>query len=427
MSKKELEHNLHIGAPFSGKEKPAGIERIVQYSGAYYGQAEIDAVNRVLEVGWLGSGAENRAFEGELSEAIGSKFAHTCNSGSSANLLALASLDLPENSKVITPACSFPTTVNPIIQRGLVPLYIETDVETLNPNLHQLLEAMEVPGVSAVFLAHTLGNPNPMDVIVPAAKKHGLRVIEDNCDAFGSLYQGRLMGTWGDISTLSFYPAHHMTALGGGGAVFTDNSYLSRKIKMFRDWGRGCWCADSWEAPCTDRFGFKLLDGTGWDHRYFWQEIGYNLQLVDAQAAFGRVQLQRLPFFIEMRRRNFETLYEHFKTNYEHLFVLPETIPGAEPSWFGFPLTIRDGINLNRNHFQRQLEERGIQTRTHFAGNLLNHPAYKGVSHERFVPNFPNSDKIARDTFFCGVWQGIDEAGMTYMLSVFDSLLSDWK
>lgn len=427
MSNTELDRNLHIGAPFSHKEKPAEIERIVQYSGAYYGQAEIDAVNQVLETGWLGAGAENRAFEGELAELVGTKFAHTCNSGSSANLLALAGLDLPDNSRVITPACSFPTTVNPIIQRGLIPLFIETDLETLNPNLEQLLAAMEVPGVSAVFLAHTLGNPNQMDTIVSTAKKNGLRVIEDNCDALGSIYKGRPTGTWGDVSTLSLYPAHHMTALGGGGAVFTDNPYLSRKVKMFRDWGRGCWCADSWEAPCTDRFGFKLLDGTEWDHRYFWQEVGYNLQMVDAQAAFGRVQLQRLPYFIQRRQQNFDILYQHFKSNYEHLFILPQTPDGASPSWFGFPLTIRDGIDLNRNKLQRQLEQRGIQTRTHFAGNLLNHPAYKGVPHEVFVPNFPNSDKIARDTFFCGVWQGIDTDSMDYMLRVFDELLAPFK
>lgn len=423
MNEKALGSNLHIGAPFSSKEKPSGIERIVQYSGAYYGQAEIDAVNRVLENGWLGAGKENRAFEGELAEFIGTKFSHTCNSGSSANLLALASLDLPPNSKVVTPACSFPTTVNPIIQRNLTPLFIETDIETLNPNLDQLMAAMDIPGVSAIFIAHTLGNPNPMDEIMAVARPKGIKVIEDNCDAVGSTYKGRGTGTFGDVSTISLYPAHHATALGGGGAVFTDNSYLSKKIKMFRDWGRGCWCADSWEAPCTDRFGFKLLDGTEWDHRYFWQEIGYNLSMVDAQAAFGRVQLERLPAFIEARKANFQLLHQFFGTFYEHLFILPRTLEGADPSWFGFPLTIRDGVPLSRNKLQRKLELKGIQTRTHFGGNLLNHPAYRGIPHEVLTPGFPNSDKIARDTFFCGVWSGMTASDMEYMLTAFEDLL----
>jgi CDP-4-dehydro-6-deoxyglucose reductase, E1 len=425
MTNSELDKNLHIGAPFSGKEKPGHIERIVQYSGAYYGQAEIDAVNRVLENGWLGAGPENRALEQELSVYMGSKYAHTCNSGSSANLLALSSLDLPEGSKVVVPACSFPTTVNPIIQRGLIPLFVETDIETLNPNLEQLCEAMSNPGVSAVMIAHTLGNPNPMDIIMAEAKHNGVKVIEDNCDAVGSIYKDKPTGTFGSVSTVSFYPAHHATALGGGGAVLTDSGYISKKIKMFRDWGRGCWCADSWEAPCTDRFGFKLLDGTEWDHRYFWQEIGYNLSMVDAQAAFARVQIQRLPDFVVKRQQNFATLYAHFAANYQDLFVLPKVVEGAEPSWFGFPITIRDGVGLNRNKLQRDLEKYGVQTRTHFAGNVLSHPAYKGVKHEKIGDSFPNSDKIARDTLFFGVWPGIGKEDMDYMINVFDKILKE--
>lgn len=423
MANKELDENLHIGAPFSGKEKPAHMERIVQYSGAYYGQAEIDAVNRVLMRGWLGAGPENYAFETELSEALEVKYSHACNSGSSANLLAVAALELPKGSKVIVPACSFPTTVNPIIQNELVPLFIETDLETLNPNLEQLLEAMKEPGVSAVMFAHTLGNPNPMDVIVPEAKRNGLKVIEDNCDAFGSTYKGKLTGTFGNVSTMSFYPAHHMTAFGEGGAVLTSDPTLSRKIKMYRDWGRGCWCADSWEAQCTDRFGFRLTDGTQWDHRYLWQTIGYNLPMPSSSAAFARVQLQRVPEFIQKRKENFAILYQHFETNYEDLFILPKVVEGADPSWFGFPITIRDGVSINRNKLQRDLEMKGIQTRTHFGGNLLKHPAYKSIAHESIADSFPNSDKIARDTLFFGVWPGITPEDMSYMINVFDDIL----
>lgn len=424
MNKTELEKNLHIGAPFSNKEMPSGYERIVQYSGSFYGQAEIDAVNRVLETGWLGAGKENRQFESELAEMAETKYAHTCNSGSSANLLAVASLDLPKGSKVIVPACSFPTTVNPIIQSGLRPLFIESDIETLNPNIEQMFEAMKDEEVSAVMFAHTLGNPNPMDIIVKEARENGLRVIEDNCDAIGSKYKGKMLGTYGDVSTVSFYPAHHMTALGGGGAVFTNNPHISKKIKMFRDWGRGCWCADSWEAPCTDRFGFKLADNTEWDHRYFWQEIGYNLAMIDAQAAFARVQLERLPDFILRRNQNFQIMYQFFKENYDHLFILPQVVEGGEPSWFGFPVTIRDGINLNRNKLQRDLETKGIQTRTHFAGNILNHPAYKDFRGEQ---TFPVSNKVAKDTLFFGVWPGMTLEDMNYVLSVFDDLLADFR
>lgn len=396
----------------------------VRYAGAYFGQEEKDAVANVLTKGWLGAAKEAKEFESELAKFVGTQYCHLTNSGSSASLLAFEALQLKPGSKVLTVACGFPTTVNPIIQKGCVPIFIDVDLQTLNPNAAIIEEAVEKHKISAFFFAHTLGNPNEMDKIMELAKSRNIYVIEDNCDSLGSVYKGKKTGSWAHLSTLSMYPAHHITSGGEGGAVFTNDSRLSRLLRSYRNWGRDCWCEDNWEPSCQNRFGYRLNDGTPYDHKYLFTQIGYNLKMTEMQAAFGRVQLTRLPGFIEKRRNNFEKLKNIFD-GWEKFFILPQVLPGSTPSWFAFPLTLRDGIPFERQEIQEFLESRNIQTRTVFGGNLLKHPAYKSIQHE-VVGNLVNTNKIMADTFFIGVWPGIDDLQIEYIKGCVSEFLKKW-
>ncbi|OGR88614.1 MAG: hypothetical protein A3A86_01430 [Elusimicrobia bacterium RIFCSPLOWO2_01_FULL_60_11] len=395
----------------------------VQYAGAIFDEREKKAVAQVLDEGWLGVAKQGREFEAELAKFLGTRFCHLTNSGSSASLLAFEALQLPPGSKVLTTACGFPTTLNPILQKGCLPVFMDVDLETLNPDFGLIEATVKEKKIAAIFIAHTLGNPNPMDKIMKLANENKIWVIEDNCDGLGSDYQGRKTGSWAHLSTLSMYPAHHITSGGEGGAVFTNDGRFSRLVRSFRNWGRDCWCEENWEPACSNRFSYRLTDGTLYDHKYLFTQIGYNLKMTEMQAAFGRVQLTRLPGFIRKRRENFSKMMAFLK-KWESFFVLPKTLPGADPCWFALPLTLRDGVPFDRSKIQEFLESKDVQTRTVFGGNLLKQPAYAKIPHET-AGGLKNTEKIMHDTFFIGVYPGIGEPEIAYVQQVFEEFLSN--
>ncbi|SFR81748.1 CDP-6-deoxy-D-xylo-4-hexulose-3-dehydrase [Sphingomonas jatrophae] len=395
-------------------------ESAVPVSGKVYGEADMRSlVDSSLDF-WLTTGRFNAEFEPKLAKRLGTKFALTTNSGSSANLLALSSLCSPmlrkralkPGDEVITCATGFPTTVNPSIQYGLKPVFVDIDIPTYNIK-PDMIEAAISDKTRAIMVAHTLGNPFDLGVVMDVAKRHNLWVVEDCCDALGATYNGQGVGTFGDIGTLSFYPAHHIT-MGEGGAVFTKSPVLKRLIETMRDWGRDCWCEPGQDNTCGKRFGHKLGNlPAGYDHKYTYSHVGYNLKITDMQAAVGVSQLDRLDEFVEARRRNFRLLVEALKP-LEEFFILPEATPNSDPSWFGFLLTLREGLKFTRDELVMHLNDKKIGTRLLFGGNLLRQPYMIGRDY-RVVGDLTNADIITERTFWIGLFPGIGAEHVDYV------------
>lgn len=375
---------------------------------------------------WLTTGRFADEFERKLAESFGLRSALLVNSGSSANLLALTALTSPKlgddrlvpGDEVITVAASFPTTVNPVVQNGLVPVFLDVHVPTYNIDVTQLEEALS-PRTRAIMIAHTLGNPFDLAAVTAFARKHDLWLIEDCCDAFGARYAGAHVGTFGDFATLSFYPAHHITT-GEGGAVLTNSPRLKTIAESFRDWGRDCWCAPGKDNTCGKRYDWQL--GTlpcGYDHKYTYSHIGYNLKLTDMQASIGIAQLEKLASFIAARRENFRRLHDALSC-YQDALILPEATTDSEPSWFGFPISVRPEAGFARNDLVRFLEDRQIGTRFLFAGNLLRQPAYQNVAH-RAIGSLRMADFVMNQTFWIGVYPGLKPVMIDYVIDQFDA------
>ena len=370
---------------------------------------------------WLTTGRFADRFEHEFARFLGIRECVLVNSGSSANLLAVSALTSPRlgdrrlqpGDEVITVAAGFPTTVNPLFQNGLTPVFVDVTVPTYNADVAQFDAALS-SRTRAVMLAHTLGNPFDLDAVTAFAKKHGLWLIEDCCDAVGSTYGGRKVGTFGDLATTSFYPAHHIT-MGEGGSVLTNQPLLRTLVESFRDWGRDCWCAPGKDNTCGKRFDWQLGElPNGYDHKYTYSHIGYNLKLTDMQAAVGLAQLEKLEGFIETRKRNARALAEGLRDLAE-FFVLPEATAGSDPSWFGFPLGVRPEAPFSRNDVVRHLEGRKIATRLLFGGNLTRQPAYQDRTY-RVVGDLANTDFVMNRVFWIGVYPGITPAMVEFMV-----------
>src|ERR1700681_4416247 len=379
---------------------------------------------------WLTTGRFATQFEREFAAFMGVRCASLVNSGSSANLAALSCLTSPSlgdrklsaGDEVITVAAGFPTTVNAIIQNGLVPVFVDVQVPTYNIDVTQL-EAAVSGRTKAVVLAHTLGNPFDLDAVMQFATKHNLWVIEDCCDAVGSTYKGRGVGTFGHLATTSFYPAHHIT-MGEGGCVLTQSHALKKLAESFRDWGRDCWCDPGKSNTCGCRFEWKLGDlPSGYDHKYIYSHIGYNLKATDMQAAVGVAQLKKLPGFIAARRANFAKLHAAL-SDLQDIFILPEATAQSEPSWFGFPLAIRPNAPRTRNEVVNFLESRNISTRLLFGGNLLRQPAYRNIQ-RRVIGDLKNTDFVMNNVFWIGLYPGITQSMIDYMVDTFRQIPRD--
>jgi CDP-6-deoxy-D-xylo-4-hexulose-3-dehydrase len=369
---------------------------------------------------WLTTGRFAISFERAFAKVFGTRSASLVNSGSSANLVALSALTSPTlgdrqlrpGDEVITVAAGFPTTVNPIIQNRLVPVFLDVVLPTLGVDV-SMLEAALSPRTRAIMIAHTLGNPFDLATVSAFAKQHGLWLVEDCCDALGATYDGKPVGTFGDVATVSFYPAHHIT-MGEGGAVMTQKPALRTLIESFRDWGRDCWCEPGKDNTCGKRFDWQLGQlPCGYDHKYTYSHIGYNLKATDMQAAVGLAQLDKLPAFIAARRRNFAFLHEAL-ADLQDVLQLPEAEPNSEPSWFGFPMFVREDAPFTRNELVQHLESRRIATRLVFAGNLVRQPAYAGIEH-RVIGDLSQSDRVMNSGFWVGLYPGLGEPQLSYV------------
>lgn len=402
----------------------------VPVSGKVYGESDMrNLVDSALDF-WLTTGRFNAAFERRLAARLGVGHALTTNSGSSANLLALSTLTshyfrgdaLKPGDEVITVATGFPTTVNPALQYGLVPVFVDVDIPTYNIK-PGMIEAAVTDRTRAIMLAHTLGNPFDLHEVMRVAQKYNLWVVEDCCDALGATYAGRNVGTFGDMGTLSFYPAHHITT-GEGGAVFTNNPRMKRVIESMRDWGRDCWCAPGKNDTCGKRFGRRLGSlPQGYDHKYTYSHAGYNLKITDMQAAVGLAQLDRLDGFIDMRSRNFATLSEALRP-LEDVLILPRPTPNSQPSWFGYPITLRPEAGIDREDLVRHLNAMKIDTRLLFGGNLLRQPYMKGRSY-RVFGDLKNADLVTSNTFWIGLFPGLTESHFSYMVDALGQYVAD--
>lgn len=404
----------------------------IHVSGKVYGASELRALVDASLDFWLTTGRYNDLFEKRLASVFGLRFALTTNSGSSANLLALSSLTSPllgkqalrPGDEVITVAAGFPTTVNPSIINGLVPVFVDIDIPTYNVSPSKLEEAVG-PKTKAIMIAHTLGNPFDLSEVTRIAREHDLWLVEDCCDALGSTYNGQSVGTFGDVGTLSFYPAHHIT-MGEGGAVFTNNALLLRALTSIRDWGRDCWCDPGMDNTCGKRFKWRL--GTlpeGYDHKYTYSHLGYNLKITDMQAAVGFAQLDRLPQFVEVRRRNFRRLKAGLSDLQEFL-ILPEATHGSDPSWFGFLITVRDDAPFSRNDLTRPLNQQGVATRNLFSGNLTRQPYMIGRNF-RVVGDLTNTDRVMNQTFWIGVFPGLTDDHVDFAIEKVHQIVEELK
>ncbi|WP_019635699.1 lipopolysaccharide biosynthesis protein RfbH [Paenibacillus fonticola] len=404
----------------------------VVYGGRVYDEKEMRSlVDSSLDF-WLTAGRYNKKFEKEYAEFLGVRYALLTNSGSSANLLAFSALTSPKlkekrimpGDEVITVAAGFPTTVAPIIQNGAIPVFIDVELGTYNI-IADRIEGAITSKTKAIMIAHTMGNPFELDKVMEIASKYNLWVVEDNCDALGSTFNGKLTGTHGHIGTSSFYPPHHMT-MGEGGAVYTNNALLKSIIESFRDWGRDCWCPSGCDNTCNKRFGWELGSlPYGYDHKYTYSHIGYNLRVTDMQAAVGVEQLKKVPDFTQARKENFKRLYEGLKDLGE-FFILPRATDNSDPSWFGFILTVRDGVNFTKNEIVNYLESNRIQTRMLFAGNLIRQPAYQNVNY-RIHGDLTNTDKILNDTFLVGVYPGLTHEMIDYVIEKIREFVLNYK
>ena len=399
-------------------------ESRVNYAGRVFDEREmVNLVDSSLEF-WLTYGRYSRQFEKGLADYLGVRFCLLVNSGSSANLLAFSALTSPlledrqvkRGDEVITVAAGFPTTIAPIVQYGAVPVFVDVELETGNIDASQLEQALSSK-TKAVMLAHSLGNPFNIKAVKAFCEKHNLWLVEDNCDALGSKYAGRLTGTWGDIGTSSFYPPHHMT-MGEGGAVYTDNPLLNKIALSIRDWGRDCWCPSGKDNTCGCRFTkqFGQLP-VGYDHKYVYSHFGYNLKATDLQAAIGCAQLEKFPSFVETRKANYQRLYEGLKDISQLSIFRP--YPEADPSWFGFLMTVKPSAGFSRNDLAKHLEAANIQTRNLFAGNITKHPCFEtmreGVDYRVATP-LTHTDTIMNDSLWIGLYPGMGEAKLDYMV-----------
>lgn len=406
-----------------GKHFHPGISRI-PYAGRVFNEEELqNAVDAVLDSWWT-LGPRGDKLETALAKFLGVKYAALVNSGSSANLVAVATLcsaqiqsPLQPRDEVITPAVTFPSTVAPLVLYGLIPVFVDCDLGTYNVSPQALKKALSSK-TRALMIPHTLGNMTDMDFLMDFVKKHNLVLIEDACDALGSKWDNKLLGTFGQIGTLSFYPAHHMT-MGEGGAVFTNEDKLDKIAKSIRDWGRDCWCKTGASNTCGKRFSWQLGGlPYGYDHKYIYSNIGYNLKPTDIQAAIGLAQIKKLPGFITQRKANFKKLHNTFK-RYEEFLILPKWRPKANPSWFGYPITVRENPYFKRLDIITYLEDCHIETRLFFAGNITRQPGYQNI-HCRVVGNLSNSNIVMNNSFFIGVYPGIDAKMSDYILEVFE-------
>ncbi|MDO5318007.1 MAG: lipopolysaccharide biosynthesis protein RfbH [bacterium] len=401
-------------------------ESRVNYAGRVFDEREmVNLVDSSLEF-WLTYGRYSRQFEKGLADYLGVRFCLLVNSGSSANLLAFSTLTSPlledrqvkRGDEVITVAAGFPTTIAPIVQYGAVPVFVDVERETGNIDASQLEQALS-PKTKAVMLAHSLGNPFNIKAVKTFCEKHNLWLVEDNCDALGSKYEGRLTGTWGDIGTSSFYPPHHMT-MGEGGAVYTDNPLLNKIALSIRDWGRDCWCPSGKDNTCGCRFTkqFGQLP-VGYDHKYVYSHFGYNLKATDLQAAIGCAQLEKFPSFVETRKANYQRLYEGLKDLSQLSIFRP--YPESDPSWFGFLMTVKPSAGFSRNDLAKHLEAANIQTRNLFAGNITKHPCFatmrEGVDYRVATP-LTHTDTIMNDSLWIGLYPGMGEEKLDYMIKV---------
>ncbi len=407
-------------------------ESFVPVSGKVYDGEDMATAMEALLDFWLTTGRFARTFEESFSKYVGVRHTLLCNSGSSANLLAIVALTSPRlkdrrlqpGDEVITLASGFPTTLNPILQHRLVPVFVDVHIPTYNADVSQL-EAALSPRTKAVFLPHTLGNPFALDAVADFCRARDLWLIEDSCDALGAAYKDRLVGGFGDLATFSFYPAHHIT-MGEGGAVVTGDGELKKIIASFRDWGRDCWCETGQNDTCRRRFEQQFGDlPHGYDHKYVYSHIGYNLKLTDYQAALGVSQLKKLPRFIETRRKNFGILYESLK-ELEEFFILPEATAHSEPSWFGFPLAVRPEAPFSRNDLIRHLDRAKIDTRLLFGGNLTRQPAYRDMPYRKVGP-LANSDFVMTQVFWIGVYPGLRREMLEYVIDIMKNFVTTNK
>ena len=430
--KKKIFENIKdiVALRNKNKEFNAGKTKI-NYAGRVYDENEIiSLVDASLEF-WLSSGRYSNEFEKNFAAFLGSKYCILTNSGSSANLLAISALTskklkdraIMPGDEVITLACGFPTTLNPILFYNLTPVFIDIELGSYNIKVKDLVSAIS-DKTKAIFIPHTLGNPAELLTIMKIVDKYKLWFIEDNCDALGSRYNGKYTGTFGHISTFSFYPAHHITT-GEGGAVLTNDLELRNIILSLRDWGRDCRCETGNDNTCGKRFKQKIGElPYGYDHKYVYSHIGFNLKMTDMQAAIGVEQLKKLPYFIEKRKQNFDFLYNNLKI-YEKYILLPKKLDEAEVSWFGFPILVKENSPFSRNDIVNYLEENKIATRMLFGGNLIKQPAYEGIKY-RVIGNLKNSDLVMKNLFWIGVYPGIDSDKITYIKKVFDSFFNNY-
>lgn len=426
--KKTIEY---YNAKFVQPEFVPGKSR-VNYAGRVFDEKElINAVDASLDF-WLTEGRFSEQFAEKIADFLGVENVLLTNSGSSANLLAFAALTseklgdkrLKPGDEVISVAAGFPATVTPIIQYGLIPVFIDVTIPTYNIDVEMMKSAI-TPKTRCIFIAHTLGNPFDLDAVMALAKQHDLWVIEDNCDAFGSKYQGQFTGTFGNLSTISFYPAHHITT-GEGGAIVTNDPVLAQLVRAFRDWGRDCYCTGGENNTCGKRFSQTFGDlPQGYDHKYVYSEIGYNLKMTDIQAAIGSAQMDKLSTFCEKRKANFDE-WKRIFTKYPDYFVVPEPTESSDPAWFAFIVTLTENTPFNRDEITSHLNANMIETRNLFAGNMTKQPGFVNRNW-RIADHLSNTDYIMNNTFFLGTFPGLTKEMFDYTESVIDSFVSNFK